>query len=389
MYTESYDILTFLIYIFVGLVCSGLINRFRITNYGLIAENPYVDRTKKSMQSLVLLVLFLTLFAALRKIDINIGGADAINYQQSFLNALSSEFEIEDLWTSEFLFTIFTKAIRFFTKSTRVYFFICYGFIAIAYMVFINKFITSNLCTIPMILLVFPYLKSFCTLKTGMAVAVFLLGVVELEKRKRLGILLILSTFFIHRMSIIFIPFVIYKFLYERFFERIGKVKWGLLCIVFIVLSYIVSQRLKMFVIASEFLNSTDMYYITHAIETSIWSRWPMYIAQLTLLIALFLFRNRIPDNDRKSELIEFCTYDFIVLPASLVFGFWRANEYFYIARLLSWGMVIPAIESYFTPNSKKIIRCASVIIFVSWLIYRVYSECFELKIMPYVLSFF
>ena len=88
------------------------------------------------------------------------------------------------------------------------------------------------------------------------------------------------------------------------------------------------------------------------------------------------------------------CVFDFLLAPVMLIMGVWRANEYFYVARLIMWSMLIPQGEALFTRITKGRIkarwyRIALCLAFFAWLGFRILSEWDDLRIMPYLFNFF
>ncbi len=389
MYTEQYDLATFFLYIIVALMgyygFSVLKEHLIIDNYH--CKNKIVNRRYYGFWWIFIPFVSLAVF---RLVDVNIGGADTLAYKIAFDNSLSKIIQWNDILDGEFLFLILMKTIRFLIPSFRVFCLIVYGFIVVCYYSFVKEFCEQDEAMTPFVLAFFPYFKALCTMRSGIAVALFLLGLTTYHKQKRIvGLLLIISTFFFHRMSIIYILYVFYSFLFKNYLKRIGAIKWGIYCVIFIIVSYMVAIRLQVFIAELNILSNTDNWYLLKSANKSMLDRWPMFITQLILLILFLLFRNKISFSEKKTEVFIMCTFDFIILPSALVLGFWRANEFLYLARLLGWGMIISCFERSFTYKDKRIIRILSLLLFLAWLIYRIHQECFDLKLMPYIFSIF
>lgn len=122
-----------------------------------------------------MLFIILVLFAVLRKVSYHIGGTDALNYQQYFLSCLNTSSRFEDV---DLAFGYFTKLIRSLTNSPVAYRFICYSIIAGSYVYFIKYLCPKGISSIPFLILIWPYIKSFNTMRSSLAIAIFLISLV-------------------------------------------------------------------------------------------------------------------------------------------------------------------------------------------------------------------
>lgn len=83
------------------------------------------------------------------------------------------------------------------------------------------------------------------------------------------------------------------------------------------------------------------------------------------------------------------CVYDFLMIPVNFILGIWRGYEYFYIPRLILWGIVLKSISYHLTLGSRKILRIVSLTLFIIWMIFRVYNTYEDSLLMPYILDIF
>ena len=382
MSTAHFDIASLVLYVLIAISGSLLI---KAANNNKSVKIPYI-RSGEFLYYTILFVVFVV-FAVFRKVDANVGGTDAPAYIYNFENIFNTGTRYE---YQEQLFLVFIKAVRYLTDEYKVYFLICYSLIAYSYIYFLKNFLPDKAVSyIPFILLLYPYLKSFNTLRSSLAIAIFLIALVCLLKKKNvLGTLLIFSTFFIHRMSILYIVFVPFYFLFRKQVCGYGRRKLLLFLIFFILASYLCARFLQHFIIAFQLLYSdTDAYYLTKSIETGILTRWPMLLPHFLLLVFLLSFQNKLPKNGKADFLKILCIFDIIIMPVSVVLGMWRANEYFYVARLITWGVLIELFSNLFSKSSKIIVKLVVFAAFLTWLIFRICSEWQELKIMPYLLD--
>ena len=174
MFQPYFDLDTLLLYIAIGL-CTVFFVR---TN---------INSNKKGYSFFILFILLLV-FSVSRKVGINLGGMDAFSYENIFIN-LDFARLIEN---NEFLFVYFTDIIRSFTANPVIYRLFCYALIIFSYIYFIKEFCPKNASSIPYLLVMYPLLMSFNTMRNSMAMAMILIGLVLMNRKKNiLGILFV------------------------------------------------------------------------------------------------------------------------------------------------------------------------------------------------------
>ena len=387
MYTGHMDAGSFLLYIALGLFTGFIINRTIRIESKCLEKKEVINKNFNLYIGCWLLVLLF--FATFRKVDYYIGGMDMIGYLENFKNIIDTK-PPEGLF-SESLFYYYTLTVASFTSNEVIYMAISYFVILLGYVMFIKTYMPNNISSIPFVMIIFPFLKSFNTLSTGLAVAVFLMGLALKKKSKWIGCIFIISTFFIHRMSILFVLYIPFNFVYEKYVNMGKNQKRRVLgiTILCIVSAYYAAEYVKEVVLSLGILDVTDRWYLTRSSYFSIFERWPMFFAQAMLLGAMILWNKKIRDDDRVNEIKKLCVFDFIIVPISLVLGMWRANEYLYLARLIMWGEIITVSSNRFTTKSRFVYRWGCFAGVIIWLCYRIYAEWDELKIMPYILELF
>ena len=299
--------------------------------------------------------------------------------------------------------------IRLFTDEPKVFFAISYGFIAVCYCVFIEKFCPYNGSAVPFGLLIFPYLKAFCTLRSSMAVALFLIALVVYSGKKRwLGVLLMIAILFIHRMSIAYSVFFLFDWIFEKIVDRLYGVRLGAVLFLVGLAGVMCARLLQWAILATGILDNTDSWYLRQSMGKSLFLRFPMFFAHMMVFVFLILLDKKIGRSKQWKWIRRFLAFDIVIFPATIVLGFWRANEYMYLVRLIVWSQLIPAGKPYFTAwlrNCKwlkfkksirmkltekrcnQIYRFVVTCVFLAWLMFRIYSEWDDLKIMPYILG--
>lgn len=380
---QFFDIYSLILYIAVALVGCICLQRANTT----IVAFDKLRILNESFYYLLFILIF-TFIAVYRRIDLGIGGTDAPDYIENFTHIFeySSRFQEQ-----EQLFLYLNRFVRTFTDDYHVFFFICYSFIAFSYVYFLKNFYSPKSSYIPLLLLIIPFLRSFSSLRSSLAISLFLIGLVLfLVKQKRnWGILFIIATFWIHRMSILYIAFVPFYYIFRYRIVKLRGKKLFLFFLIFLVGGYLSSKFLQNYVLAMQFFYSeTDAWYLSRSLDMSLMSRWPMMINYILLLSAIFYLHKRIPSTDRMNNLKILVSYDILVMLPSLIFGMWRANEYLYLARLAMWGVLIKVFLDHFKPILRPFLRVVIFVLFLSWLIFRIYQDYAELSIMPYMFDF-
>lgn len=379
MYTGEFYYSTLILYIVVSIL--GML----FISSALKVSEQHGFCEKRNLYYVCFTALFV-LFASLRKIGVNLGGADMHRYLKDFSDAKSA-LEFDSLFfLDEGLFVALTYIIRLMTSNERIYIVICYSIITLSYVVFIRKYIKSNASGIPFILLTFLYLRSFNTLRTSLAIAVFLFGLTIIEKYRVMSIVIIISSAFIHRISIVFSLIIPFYYLYRYKIKKMSKLKTIVFSVFFLTISIMGAYYIQSIINHFSFLSSTDLWYVASARNSSLLSRWPMYITQLLLLIFLILFGNDLDKTDENDMIKVFCFFDLFMIPAAVIMGIWRASEYLYVARLVMWSNLIPVVAKRF--RQKNIVKLIFFVAFMAWYVFRIYSEWYDLKIMPYVFLF-
>ncbi len=371
-----------------GMIC---VKHFFISNNShALVSSPYnANSTPLRVNWLwgVGLVWVFAFWATFRKVAPFLGGIDSLNYIEMFQTALmatATDYIKGDI--TEPLFFYYCQNIRLVTDNYLVFFAISYSLIPLSYLIFIKTYCSRTVSYIPFCLLVFPFLHSWCTLRSSLAIALFLIGLSAYKKNRAIGAALIFATFGIHRMSAIYIPIVFFIWFFEKKIEKISKWKLLFLLVLGIVLSILGAYRLQSYIVSNRLLDGTDLWYLKKMQGTSLLTRYPMFFAQSLLLIVLLTFENMgaIKKTKEFVDIKTLCYFDFILLPATIVCGFWRANQFLYVARLILWGMLIKSGELYINGRYRFMYRAVVLCLFLAWLSFRIYSEYYGLGIMPY-----
>ena len=239
---------------------------------------------------------------------------------------------------------------------------------------------------IPYLVIVLFYLKSFNTMRSSLAVAIFTIALVLLYKNKKIiAFSLIISTVFIHRMSVLYIPFIIFYFFGYKFIINMGLKRMIFFLILYSWITYIIATSIQTFVLGAMLLDGTDSYYLQKNMNGSIFDSSILLLPLIALLIFWFI-TNRKLNVDNRTEFLTVCiAYDIIIAPAAILLGMLRFNEFMFLERLTVWGVLISLYRIRFERKSRILVTLLFVCIFLGWLIYRIEREWDPCKIMPYI----
>lgn len=372
-----FDISSLFLYIIIGLAGASCLNLS--INY---KTNPLYHRNN----GYILFFLIYVILASARMVTVGAVGTDALGYEEIFLTSLTSFSRFEE---QEFLFGIFNKGIRLLTDSPVIYRFICFSIITFAYIFFIKSFCIKGVSCLPFIVLMIPFLKSFNTMRSSMAIAVILCGLVFLKDRRTLwGVILICISVLIHRMSILYVLFLPFYAIFRHYKYTNSNIKLIIVVSTLTIIGYYLALQVQHYAIAFSLLDGTDAYYISKNLNGSILDAAITVIPLILLSIMWLVCNNRLNSSKNISFLELMVSFDIIITPIANILGMWRANEYFYLGRLVFWSYLIPVFCSGFKVQSRVIIKVLLAILFTAWLIYRITREWEPCGLMPYKLFF-
>ena len=384
-----WDYPTFIFYYLVGITSAIIIGLHfgSISIRGLYKNNEiHTFFTRDRWNGYAPLIILLILFACLRKVGQGIGGTDSLSYERDFLNSLNGLGNFED---TDILYGQYSLYLRHLTSSPLIFRLVSYSFIAFSFCYFIKEICPSKVSWIPFILIVWPYICSFNTMRSSMAVGFILLGLVALYKENYFleWIFIIICVLF-HRMMFVFVPvFIIYKPIYKIIIKS-NRTKLYLLLGSSIFFTTLLAFSIQKFVLLMGFLDnpdSPDASYIAKSLDNNLFDSWPMYIQQIFLLIFLFINFKKFKSRKEQFILVLSCVDAVITLPA-LILGIWRISQCLYIPTLMLWGILLYNFNQKFTRSIRPLI---SIFFFLgfSFILYSRIDSIYESSsLMPYIL---
>ena len=383
-----WDISSIIFYIILGLIAVVCLYNFQkrkcFLSHKWLLKDKYLSWW---------LLIWVTV-AVLRYVKSPIGGMDASNYATYFEicrnDIIPPYFEH---FAGDILFKYFNQTIRLFTSEYHIYFFITYGIICYVMIEFCKRFCPSKISYIPFFLLFYWYLLSFNTLRSHLAIVVILIACILLLKgRNKEAIIVALCSGLVHKAGLLYamcIPFCIIFLKRELTFK---------LFLILMTISIAASTSLQeFFILYTRDMELSGAYnaYATQAVGSGfLENTWKIAFEQLVLAAFLLLsfkkfkaFRDVLSDQERRKVQIVYliCLFDFLLIPVNHVLGIWRGYEFFYIPRLIMWGILIYVFLQRKPTKYVQIYSFLILISFVSWMIFRVWNTWEAAGLMPYV----
>lgn len=341
-----------------------------------------------------------TILAAFRLIEGGAGGEDANAYYLYFLKSFNIHgYELTPLglYDSNLGFRWYNRILRLISDNQMYFLFVTHGIMLAFVIKFLDYFRFRKMSIVPFFLVVFWYIRGFCTIRSNLATAILLLSLIFLvDKRYKQSIVLAIISFLFHKMMILyalFIPFYWYSQHKKISFKQI---------IIAILLLSLSTTLLTTYIFGGNVFGSDFSEHYSNYSDASMevgfsGNFWKIAFEQIILGGMLFLFRKKIMTAASKMSPLEFkkfqviwyaCLFDCLLIPVCSAFGIWRGYEIFYIPRLVMWAILLKVLE----PRSVKLqtiyfILCVGL--FYGWFLQRTSAESFwkETSLMPYVFN--
>lgn len=383
---------TTLLYTFMGIIGAWAIYKSSLQN----TPTPFWKNKYYQIWFLIW-----TLIATFRMIDGNAGGTDAIAYYSYFkmcFDIRGWELTPLGLYDSNLGFRWYNRILRLLSDNQFYYLFLTHGIMLACVIKFVDKFRFKRMNCIPFFLIVFWYVRGFCTIRSNFAAAILLMSLVYLvqNKYKQSIIVAILAVLF-HKMMVLYALFIPFYWYAQR---KAIKLKY---IIVMIVGISMVTTAMTTFVFGGNLLGDefTDHYagYSQNSLEVGFFGNfWKIAFEQILLGCMMLIYKNKIfktqvnlgEESNLKFNIIWYCClYDILLIPICSAFGIWRGYEVFYIPRLVLWGYILQTI----CPKEVKkrfLFYTLVIICFYGWFLQRTYAESFwkETNLMPYISIF-
>lgn len=383
-----WDNSTFLLYFMMGVICAIMIGvHFGTITLGsfLRGRNQKISKTESHWKEYIPLIVILTLFACFRKVGPGLGGTDSLSYEQDFLNSLKGLGTFED---TDILYGQYSLYLRHLTSSPFIFRLVSYFFIAFCLCSFIKEICPSKISCIPFILVVWPYICGFSSMRSSMAIGFIQLGLVALYKKKYLEEwLFIICAVLFHRMMFFFVPIFIVFQPINKLIIRCSRTRLFLIigvCIVVISsLAFSIQKYILLYGLMIE-TSAPTTSYMTRTVGTNLFESWPMFIQQIFLLI--FLFMNFKSFDSRKDQFVlTLSCIDAVITFPALILGIYRISQCLYVPTIMLWGILLYNFIQKFTSIIRPLISMVFLGGFTFIFYVRLKSMYLSSSLMPYI----
>lgn len=387
-----WDLTTTILYIIMGLIPVWAIYESDKSTivYKRWWKNPYF----------MVWIIIWTIFGGGRLVTFGVGGYDAPAYMEYFEYCMTPGYlktGVMAQYNSNIGYRWLNRFLRMFTSNG--YFFIVTEsfFLALIPVLFISKFRQKKESSIPYFLMAFWYIRGFSSIRSHLAIAVFLIAIYLLYiNKKKTGLLVSIYAILLHPMLAIYFPFAL-LYLLKRNFKlniKLVTVLFFLLFIIVIPIKQFFLQNISVFGDFSEhyegYVNTDDSSFFDNF--------WKIAFEQLLLLLFMFISKRGLKKYshslDHKSLnaynlIYKLCMYDFLLVPICYALSIWRGYEVCYIPRLIMWGIIVSIGAKKFPYTFRWSYNLIISAAFLAWFIQRTGAESFwkDTNLMPYVFA--
>lgn len=381
---DIYSLIVYILMSFVGFFSIRIAKRKEINKKVL---------TKLNLLPYAIWILIWTVFAGIRLVTIDgVGGADAYMYMSYFQNSLKGDISYLHF---DIGYRALTVLIRTITSNERVFMFVCAFILVWSYALFIKEFCPKDINKIPLLLCFYIFLRGFTTYRTNLAVAALLIGLVLLKKEKYwISFIVMIFSVLLHKVSIVYVMILPF---YLVFRKKKVTIKVALILLSLGIFFGYLLQKVMLGKFGV-FLGDAYSSYAMRSLETSFFDGfWKIAFEQMLLGLLMLFLRKRLikdinksnPERNKQLNMIwNFCIFDFILIPCTYFLCLWRGYEYLYLPRLIMWGECLTVLLRLFDKQSRKYLNVVFILIFVSWLVFRIVSTYESSGLLPYIIDF-
>ena len=295
------------------------------------------------------------------------------------------------------LFCVVVEHVR----TPRTYYSVCDGICFdeeknIVDLRFIDEFDLLQSNKTPLFMLVFPFIQSFCAIRTHITIALILLAIVALKNRRNILMWgLLIASVFIQRASLIYAIFPIFYFYYKKNKMTMKKAT------AFIIIGCAVGYIGKKVIIGGSIGYLTGGVYANYASASSsagyLFDYIKLIVEQVIIDGYMILSYKKVNGQLQEMEELEkeklrmlqmMCYFDLMLIPICYILGIWRGASYFFLPRLLILGYIITDFSRKISKNSRKAYYMIVKVAMPIWLVLRLFTVYDVSGLMPYYLDF-
>lgn len=388
-----WDLATTILYIIMGLIPVWAIYESdkSTTVYRKWWKNPYF----------IVWIIIWTIFGGGRLVTFNVGGTDApfyIEYFESCLNPASVRTGVMAQYNSNVGFRWLNKFLRLFSSNGYFFIVVTSFLLTVIPIYFISKFRLKEESCIPYFLMVFWFVRGFCTIRSHLAIVTFLIALWFLFIGKKKWALIIgIYSILLHPMLAMYFPFIVILCISKKF--TLGLKTVSLIFIIsFSVIAPIKQIFLQNISLFGDYSEHYEWYASSAAGVGFFENAWKIAFEQILLLLFMIIsnkglkkYANKLNgiQLDTYNFVYKLCIYDFMLVPFCYGLGVWRGYEVCYIPRLIMWSIIVYIGAKKFPRTMRWAYNFVVVALFMAWFLQRTSSESFwqETALMPYVFA--
>ena len=386
MVITHWDLMSLFVYLFcalVGMIC------FK----GVMGLNTKPARSVIFTKSALFLLFFWGIISTFRLVANGIGGTDAIGYVYDFEHALIKNYMTSARdGSTDYFYMAVVYAIRSLTSDYHVYFAIIYGLISISFILFVSKFSQKKFSIIPFFMVFYIYLRGFNTLRSVFALSLILLALYCLtDKKYWLAYLFVIFSLFTHKSALVFA--IVVPLCHVLANKKVGIFYMIAALVVVFFTSAIINKIFVDYTSGMDIGGSYNSYASREdsSFLASSTEFYGIYLLGITMIIYARKLRKRIDkmgdENTRRifNILYIICMYDVAIGPFNAFMGIWRGYEFFYVARMCMWSMIIYMFTEKLNKTMSFLVKGVIFVCFAGWFIFRLSRTYEDSDLMPYV----
>lgn len=334
-----------------------------------------------------ILVLFILAFImCTRVIKGELGGADTLRYIMFFKTFNYVPFSLTNIlrmqgW--EYLFFNFMYLIKILGGNYTIFSVIIYSILFGCQLYYFDKNVTSENEWFISLFFILPFLKSMNIVRNCFAAAIGLISLEAIKNNKKiLFFISFIVAYLNHYISIVLLGFFLFcYFVPEKLYNKKKKI---------IIISLLVLILTLLGIPIIKWLLSLTRY--AGYIDRIEFSPYGYFIYFLIYIAILFVYNDFISVLKERNHMIYYKMIVFlslVVAPFTVINGTQRLLLYFEIPRFIMYGDLYKVYENKVPYKYKKVFKCTIIILYLLWIIFRIYRMYESSWIMPYKNIFF
>ena len=385
----KWDIFSMILYIVLGLIAVLML---------FLSKKRELSKEKWLFKDKYLTFWFLIwlIIAVFRLVDLPIGGTDATNYIEYFQICRNNNIPVYfEHFAGDVIFKFLNQSIRLLTSDYHLYFIVIYGLMCYAFIEFCHYFCPNKTSFVPFVLTFFLFLRGFTSIRSHLSIVVILIACILLAKGKnKAAVIVALSAALVHKAALLYAMCILFCLF---FLKRKITIKVMIVLLVIAILTSTVLQQYFILFTMDMDLSGSYASYASRSLETNFWENaWKLAFEQMFLGIFVLIYHKKLISYVNSQDCIWqrriniiylICIFDLLLIPVNYTLSIWRGYEYFYLPRLVMWGILLYLITKNYSVKYRPLLSFTILSCFVAWMVFRVWSTWESSGLMPYVFA--